>query len=851
MMFKFFFYPILIFFSLIVSLNANTTAINWLHTEEVLYSSEGRLSPSDGQRNDWFGNALHYFDSTLVISSLNTTDRKYAGELYIFNDSNQNGKFSSSGFQKILAFDDTESAYFGNAITHSGDTLLIAAKSASSLINKYAGAVYQIIDTDKDRDFAEESMIKITSSAFAPSHGKYGTDIAADENTLVIGAPGDGYVYIIEDIELDGDFNNNIQQKIRPVDYISSSRFGYSVASSNETIVIGAPGYSSSPTNYSGAIHILKDTNNDGIYNDESLQTINAPASEYNDQFGISVAISNNTIVIGADEFRNPAKGATYVITDTDLDGNYAEEQLVRLNIPPGAYTGRHINFSDSTIYVSTYRGFYIIRDTDGDGDYLEEPINRISTTSDSNSANGTTAISGNQLVVSNPLEDAKDDDSGTVNIYEKIAKLNDVEIFENITEVSLLNAKSNDDELIKYSIAEGYDEELFSINEESGELSFILPPNFENSLTKSTDGNYRVKIKASTKSSYSFATQQITVLDVNESPFLNTPIEGQEVDEDSPYSFIVPEDTFLDEDNNDILSYSTTLSDGNELPTWLNFDTDNLKLSGIPENNDVDTITIKVLATDIAKNETSTNFELTVKNTNDIPYLNRPLENQEINEDSRLEHIIPQDTFIDVDIGDTLTYKANLSDGSELPSWLQFDVSNMSLIGTPENNNVGGIDIEITATDSSQEFISSEFTLTILNTNDVPIAMNDQASTNDSTNIEIQALANDSDEDGDTITLVEVTAEQGSVQIVNSSTDISYTPKKGYTGNDIINYSITDNNGGTAQAKVTVNISATPVTPNTNESSSNGGSGGGSSSMIFLYLLFQIFLLRFYLNQH
>ena len=45
---------------------------------------------------------------------------------------------------------------------------------------------------------------------------------------------------------------------------------------------------------------------------------------------------------------------------------------------------------------------------------------------------------------------------------------------------------------------------------------------------------------------------------------------------------------------------------------------------------------------------------------------------------------------FADVDIGDTVTYTATLSDGTALPSWLTFNPATRTFSGTPLNGNVG-----------------------------------------------------------------------------------------------------------------------------------------------------------------
>ena len=103
--------------------------------------------------------------------------------------------------------------------------------------------------------------------------------------------------------------------------------------------------------------------------------------------------------------------------------------------------------------------------------------------------------------------------------------------------------------------------------------------------------------------------------------------------------------------------------------------------------------------------------------------------------------------------------------------------------------------------------------TVTPIATNRPPVAVNDaytipQNSSNNSLNV----LANDSDPDGDTLSITGVTAPaHGTAVVLN--TRVSYTPTAGYTGADTFTYTITDGKGGTATA--TVAITVQPVAAN------------------------------------
>jgi hypothetical protein len=106
----------------------------------------------------------------------------------------------------------------------------------------------------------------------------------------------------------------------------------------------------------------------------------------------------------------------------------------------------------------------------------------------------------------------------------------------------------------------------------------------------------------------------------INNAPVVQTALVDQSATEDQPFSFQVPSDAFTDEDAGDTLSYSATLGNGNLLPGWLSFDNATRTFSGVPLNENVGAISLKVIATDTTSASTSHTFDLTVVNVvNDL----------------------------------------------------------------------------------------------------------------------------------------------------------------------------------------------------------------------------------------
>ncbi len=91
---------------------------------------------------------------------------------------------------------------------------------------------------------------------------------------------------------------------------------------------------------------------------------------------------------------------------------------------------------------------------------------------------------------------------------------------------------------------------------------------------------------------------------------------------------------------------------------------------------------------------------------------------------------------------------------------------------------------------------------------NSPPIAQNDSATTDEETLVTIPILANDADPDGDFL-LVESFSQPAHGSVLNARTGVSYIPDPGFHGIDTFTYTVSDGNGGTAKAAVTVSVAA------------------------------------------
>ena len=95
---------------------------------------------------------------------------------------------------------------------------------------------------------------------------------------------------------------------------------------------------------------------------------------------------------------------------------------------------------------------------------------------------------------------------------------------------------------------------------------------------------------------------------------------------------------------------------------------------------------------------------------------------------------------------------------------------------------------------------------------NGAPVAVDDADSTQPATPVIVGVLLNDTDPDGDALTITAATNGARGRTVVNSGLTVTYTPNTGVTsGIDTFTYTISDGRGGLATATVTITVTAPP----------------------------------------
>jgi len=249
---------------------------------------------------------------------------------------------------------------------------------------------------------------------------------------------------------------------------------------------------------------------------------------------------------------------------------------------------------------------------------------------------------------------------------------------------------------------------------------------------------------------------------------------------EDAVYRHVIA----LQDFNQDGLFSQTRLltlrqSDGSALPVWLTYDAERGTLLGLPSNEDVGQLDLVVEAWGDYGRLATQPLRLSVLNTNDAPEASADIAAQQAIRGAAFHFTVPEDAFRDVDAGDVLTLSATRSDGSALPAWLAFDPSTRIFTGTPGNDHVG-LTIRLTATDLAGASVSHAFALNVSggSENQAPITEPDAASvTADATApLTGNVLHNDTDPDGDALSLLTTGAQQGILGVLTWHTDGAYS---------------------------------------------------------------------------
>lgn len=311
-------------------------------------SGECKLTASDSQFEAAFGLSVTIEgDNVVVGSSTNDVNGVGSGAAYAYRLDGSTWE----EFQKIVPDDGAPGDRFGAAVSMDGDILVISAVNDDDAADN-AGSVYvyRLVDDEWELEQKLVASDGVAGDSFGNSVSV--SSDAALGAVIAIGAFNDdggggassGTVYTFR-------FNGGTlmwdeEDTIEPVDSGLGDFFGVSVAIDDDTIAIGSP-FDDDIQRDSGAVYMFSFNGASWIL-DQKIKALRQPlgcetpglktsdAVRRNDFFGISVALDNGIVVIGADgsEIRVQNAACGFI---TIAGGNRAGKVYVFEESAPGS----------------------------------------------------------------------------------------------------------------------------------------------------------------------------------------------------------------------------------------------------------------------------------------------------------------------------------------------------------------------------------------------------------------------------------------------------------------------------------------------------------------------------------
>ena len=261
---------------------------------------ETKLTASDAAAYDVFGLCVAIDGDTAVVGArYNDDNGQDSGSIYIF-------EYNGTDWieTKITASNGMAGDQFGSSVAVSGD-YVVAGAFLSDALGMFSGAAYIYKKTAKGW---EETRLTASDGA---ANERFGSSMSVSGNRVVVGAPSSGasqgstYIYTFNGSSWD-------EQKITASDGEDYNHFGSAVSISGDYVSIGAYGDNENGIN-SGSTYIYH------LKAGSTVETkiIASDGREYQ-QFGISVCIDQDKVVVGATEevtMRDEYTGSAYVYT--------------------------------------------------------------------------------------------------------------------------------------------------------------------------------------------------------------------------------------------------------------------------------------------------------------------------------------------------------------------------------------------------------------------------------------------------------------------------------------------------------------------------------------------------------
>ncbi len=303
---------------------------------------EAKLTAADGHANDYFGVAVAVSGDTVLVGAMFNDDVKSdAGAAYVFVRSGT----SWTQQAKLLAADAASSDQLGISVALSGDTALVGTVEHADH-GKRSGAAYVFVRSGTS--WSQEAKLTAADGA---ALDQFGISVAVSENTALIGAvgdddhgPGSGSAYVFAR----SGASWSQEAKLTAGDGAKGDNFGVSVAVSGNTALVGANlADARGPDSGSAYVFVRSGTS----WSQQAKLT--AADGANGDNFGASVALLEDTALVGVpnDRHLGASSGSAYVFARSGTSWNQ-EVKLTAADAASADLFGVSVAFSENTALV-------------------------------------------------------------------------------------------------------------------------------------------------------------------------------------------------------------------------------------------------------------------------------------------------------------------------------------------------------------------------------------------------------------------------------------------------------------------------------------------------------------------
>ena len=306
--------------------------------------NQEKIVADDGKSFDRFGRAVALDGNTALIGAdREDTNGADAGAAYVFTRSGTGWVQQA----KIVAKDAESYDHFGRAVALDGDTALIGADGEDTG-GSSAGAAYVFIRSGTG--WVQQAKIVAKD---AESYDHFGRAVALDGDTALIGADGEdsggidaGAAYVFTRFGTNWSQQAKIQAE---EDKSFGDAFGRSVALDGNTALIGAGGEDADDITDTGAAYLFTRS---GAKWSQPKKLV-ASDKESRDNFGHSVALDGDTVLIGADgeDSGGTDAGAAYSFTRSGTDW-VQQPKIVAKDKSPQGHFGRSVALDGDTALI-------------------------------------------------------------------------------------------------------------------------------------------------------------------------------------------------------------------------------------------------------------------------------------------------------------------------------------------------------------------------------------------------------------------------------------------------------------------------------------------------------------------